>query len=164
VALGKPKSDSTRGNTIPALGGTYAGCARVAKILRRRSSFRLAVRSANLLQVAPLKEIRKKVGLGLDTQTVDSSLGPVGASQHYLERTGLHQTAFTTHSRHRPLISRQFTMGVQGLPSKNLYLFQEPMEEILKAQLHVRKQWLASVQSARERQKRRVAEQAEKYP
>jgi hypothetical protein len=55
-------------------------------------------------------------------------------------------------------------MGVQGLPSKNHYLFQEPMEELLKAQLHVRKQWLASAQSARERQKRRIAEQAEKYP
>jgi hypothetical protein len=38
------------------------------------------------------------------------------------------------------------------------------MEELLKAQLHVRKQWLASAQSARERQKRRDTEQAEKYP
>jgi hypothetical protein len=55
-------------------------------------------------------------------------------------------------------------MRVQGLPSKNHYLFQEPMKELLKAQLHVRKQWLASAQSARERQKRRDAEQAEKYP
>jgi hypothetical protein len=54
-------------------------------------------------------------------------------------------------------------MGAQGLPSKNHYLFQEPMEELLKAQ-HARKQWLASAQSARERQKRRIAEQAEKYP
>jgi hypothetical protein len=38
------------------------------------------------------------------------------------------------------------------------------MEELLKAPLYVRKQWLASAQSARERQKRRVATQAEKYP
>jgi hypothetical protein len=38
------------------------------------------------------------------------------------------------------------------------------MEELLKAQLQVRKQWCASAQSARERQRRRVAEQAEKYP
>jgi hypothetical protein len=38
------------------------------------------------------------------------------------------------------------------------------MEELLKAPLYVRKQWLASAQSARERQKRRAAaEQAEKY-
>jgi hypothetical protein len=35
------------------------------------------------------------------------------------------------------------------------------MEGLLKARLRVRKQWLAS---ARERQKHRVAEQAEKYP
>jgi hypothetical protein len=55
-------------------------------------------------------------------------------------------------------------MVVQGLSSNNHYLFQESMEELLKAQLHVRKQWLASAQSARERQKRPVAEQAEKYP
>jgi hypothetical protein len=55
-------------------------------------------------------------------------------------------------------------MGVQELPSNNHYIFQEPMEELLKAQLHVRKQWLASAQSARERQKRRDTEQAEKYP
>jgi hypothetical protein len=54
-------------------------------------------------------------------------------------------------------------MGVQGLSSNNHYLFQEPMDELLKAQMHVRKQWLASAQSARERQKRRIAEQAEKY-
>jgi hypothetical protein len=40
------------------------------------------------------------------------------------------------------LISRQFVMGVPGLPSNNHYLFQEPLEEILEAQLHVRKQWL----------------------
>jgi hypothetical protein len=52
-------------------------------------------------------------------------------------------------------------MGFQELPSKDHYLLQEPMEELLKAPLHVRKQWLAS---ARKRQKRRVAEQAEKYP
>jgi hypothetical protein len=38
------------------------------------------------------------------------------------------------------------------------------MEELLEAPLYVRKQWLASAQSARERQKRRVAAQAEKYP
>jgi hypothetical protein len=38
------------------------------------------------------------------------------------------------------------------------------MEELLKAPLYVHKQWLASAQSARERQKRRVAAQAEKYP
>jgi hypothetical protein len=55
-------------------------------------------------------------------------------------------------------------MGVQGLPSNNHFLFQEPMEELLKAPLYVRKQWLALAQSARERQKRRVAAQAEKYP
>jgi hypothetical protein len=35
------------------------------------------------------------------------------------------------------LISRQFAMRVQGLPSNNHYLLQEPMEELLKAQLHV---------------------------
>jgi hypothetical protein len=50
---------------------------RVATILGRRSSFRLAVRSAKLLQVAPLKEIRKTMGLGLDPQTVDR--GPSGS-------------------------------------------------------------------------------------
>jgi hypothetical protein len=55
-------------------------------------------------------------------------------------------------------------MGVQGLPSKNDYLFQEPMEELLEAQLHFRKQWLASAQSVQEWQKRRVAEQADKCP
>jgi hypothetical protein len=163
VALGKPKSDSTRGDTIPVLGGTYAGCARVANILRRRPSYRLAVRSANLLQVAPLKEIRKKAGLGLDPQTVGSSLGPVGAAQQYLGRPRLlHKTAQNHPSRHRPTFSRKFAMGVQGLPSNNHYLSQEPMEELLKAHLHVRKQWLASAQSARERQKLRVAAQAEK--
>jgi hypothetical protein len=143
VALGKPKSDSTRGDTIPVLGGTYAGCARVANILRRRPSYRLAVRSANLLQVAPLKEIRKKAGLGLDPQTVGSSLGPVGAAQQYLARPRLlHKTAQNHPSRHRPTFSRKFAMGVQGLPSNNHYLSQEPMEELLKAHLHVRKQRL----------------------
>jgi hypothetical protein len=55
-------------------------------------------------------------------------------------------------------------MGAQGLPSKNHYIFQEPMEELLQAQLHIHKQWLGSAQSAREQQKRRIAEQAEKYP
>jgi hypothetical protein len=55
-------------------------------------------------------------------------------------------------------------MGVQGLPSNDHYLLQEPMEELLKAPLHVRKQWLASAQSARERQKLRVDEKVEKYP
>jgi hypothetical protein len=62
------------------------------------------------------------------------------------------------------LISRQFAMGVQGLPSNSHYLFQEPMGELLKASLYVRKQWLASTQLARERQKRWVTAQAEKYP
>jgi hypothetical protein len=52
-------------------------------------------------------------------------------------------------------------MGVQGLPFKDHYLLQAPMEELLKALLRVRKQWLAS---AREGQKYRVAEQAEKCP
>jgi hypothetical protein len=65
----------------------------MTNILRRRPIFRLAVRSANLLQVSPLKEIRKKVGLSLDPQTVDSSLGPVGASQQYLAPPRLHKTA-----------------------------------------------------------------------
>jgi hypothetical protein len=166
VALGKPKPDPTRGDTIPALGGTYAGRARVANILRRRPSFRLAVHSAKtLFQVAPLKETRKKVGLGLDPQTVDSSLGPVGASQQYLAQPGLHQTTHTYYSQDTDrLISRQFAIRVQGLPSKDHYLVQEPMDELLKVPLHIRKQWLASAQSARERQKRRVAEQAKKYP
>jgi hypothetical protein len=62
------------------------------------------------------------------------------------------------------LISRQFAMGVQGFPSNNHFIFQKPMEELLKAPLYIRKQWLASAQSARERQKRQVAAQAEKYP
>jgi hypothetical protein len=55
-------------------------------------------------------------------------------------------------------------MGVQGLPFTDHYLFQEPIEELLKAPLRARKQWLALAQSAREWQKRRLAEQAENYP
>jgi hypothetical protein len=55
-------------------------------------------------------------------------------------------------SRTDRLISRQFAMGIQGLPSKDHYLFQEPMGELLEAPPHVRKQWLASDQPARERQ------------
>jgi hypothetical protein len=39
-------------------------------------------------------------------------------------------------------------MGVQGLPSKDHYLLQQLMEELLKALLRFRKQWLASAQSA----------------
>jgi hypothetical protein len=62
------------------------------------------------------------------------------------------------------LICRLLAIGVQGLPSKDYYLLQEPIEELLKAALYVRKQWLASAQLARERQKRRVAEQTEKCP
>jgi hypothetical protein len=46
-------------------------------------------------------------------------------------------------------------MGVQEeLPSNNQFIFQEHMKELLKAPLDVRKQSLASAQSARERQKR----------
>jgi hypothetical protein len=102
----------------------------VENILERRSSFRLAVCSTTQLQIAPLYEIGKTVGLGLDLQIVDHGLGPVGTSQQYPARTG----------------------------------FQEPIEELLKVPLYVYKQWLASAQSARERQKRRVTAQAEKYP
>jgi hypothetical protein len=76
------------------------------------------------------------------------------------ERDSTKQHKPITQDTHR-LISRQFAMGVQGLPSNNHFLFQETMEELLTAPLYVRKQWLAS---ARERQKRRVASQAEKYP
>jgi hypothetical protein len=154
VALGKPKSDSTRGDAIPALGGTNAGCARVANILRRRPRYRLVVRSANLLQVVPLQEIRKKAVAWDQWEHRNSVL-------HDHDSTKQHTILTQDTDR---LISRQFAMGVQGLPSNNHYLFQEPMEELLKAQLQVRKQWLVSAQSARERRKRRVAEQAEKYP
>jgi hypothetical protein len=79
------------------------------------------------------------------------------------ERESTQQHKLLTHDTDR-LISREYVMGVQGLPSNNHFLFQEPIEELLKAPLYVRKQWLASGQSARERQKRRVAAQAEKYP
>jgi hypothetical protein len=79
------------------------------------------------------------------------------------DRDSTQQHKLLSHDTDR-LISRQFAMGVQGLPSNNHFLFQEPMEELLKAPLYVRKQWLALAQSARERQKRRVAAQAEKYP
>jgi hypothetical protein len=55
-------------------------------------------------------------------------------------------TSVIASSPHDPNL--RLEMGVQGLPSNNYYLFQEPMEELLKAQLHVPKQWLASTQSA----------------
>jgi hypothetical protein len=72
------------------------------------------------------------------------------------ERNSTKQHTLLTQDTDR-LISRQFTMRVEGLPSNNHFLFQEPMKKLLKAPLYVRKQWLASAQSARERQKRRVA-------
>jgi hypothetical protein len=78
------------------------------------------------------------------------------------ERDSTKQHILITYDTDRR-ISGQFAMGVQGLPSHH-YLFQEPMEELLKAPLCVRKQPLASCQSARERQTRQVAEQSEKYP
>jgi hypothetical protein len=80
---------------------------------------------------------------------------------HGLDSTKQHK--LITQDTDRRII-RQFAMGVQGLPSKYHYLLQEPVEELLKAPLHVLKQWLASAQSTREREKRRVAEQAEKHP
>jgi hypothetical protein len=82
VALGHPMSGSVRGDSISALGGKRTGCARV--VLGRKFSFRLAVWYTTLLQIAPLYEIGKTVGLGLDLQIVDRGLGPVASSQQYL--------------------------------------------------------------------------------
>jgi hypothetical protein len=125
----------------------------MANILGRRSSFRLAFAQESYFKsVAPLYEIGKTLGLGLIRKLWTVAWDQWEHRNSILhERDSTKQHTLITQETDR-LITWQFAMGMQGASSNNHYLFQEAIEELLKAQLYVREQWLASTQSARERQ------------